>query len=177
MNSRDRIELWSRIVAIWFLGLAIMWGLSQGCQAAEIPRWSGIVVHHSASHDVSVLVIDRWHREKGWDGIGYHFLIRRNGIIEVGRPLTKHGAHARTGKPYSRNRTHIGICLVGYDNFTPDQITSLKKLTKTLTALFPTIRTVERHHEQCPGPGLKLEKIWEQIKREVENGKATYAAR
>lgn len=117
------------------------------------------VIHHTASHDVSVKVIDRWHKERGWDCIGYHFVIRKDGSIESGRPLSKNGAHARTGKPYSRNH-YVGIALTGYDNFTLKQTQSLIKLILKLGT-----KQIERHHESCPGKGLDIEKIRELIRR------------
>ena len=45
------------------------------------------VIHHTASFDVPVSTIDEWHKERGWDGCGYHFLIRADGTIEKGRSL------------------------------------------------------------------------------------------
>jgi len=116
------------------------------------PIWSGIVVHHSdspawthASH------IDRWHRERGWQCIGYNFVICTDGTIEYGRDLDRPGAHAR-----GRNATHIGICLIGYDDFTDEQLASLRRLIISLAADHP-IRIIERHHEQCPGAGVDVE--------------------
>ena len=106
------------------------------------------VIHHTASHDVSAKEIDRWHKERGWDGIGYHFLIRKNGDIEKGRPLYKQGAHAK-----GRNNW-IGIALTGYDKFTKEQIASLKALIKKLK-----IKYIEPHHEKCPGSGINLKEI------------------
>ncbi len=68
-----------------------------------------IVVHHTeSSPNTSVADVDRWHKSKGWDGIGYHFLIGSDGTINVGRPLAKQGAHA-----YQHNETTIGIALAG----------------------------------------------------------------
>jgi len=68
-----------------------------------------IVLHHSASADVSAAEIHGWHRAKGWAGIGYHFVIRKNGSIERGRPQEMIGAHAGAGV----NVHSIGICLCG----------------------------------------------------------------
>jgi len=113
------------------------------------------VIHHTASHDASVAEIDRWHKERGWDCIGYHFVIRKDGTIEEGRTLEKNGAHAK-----GRNH-YVGIALTGYDTFTVDQINSLKTLLKRLG-----ITHIEGHHENCPGPGIDLE----QIQKEVQNG-------
>jgi N-acetyl-anhydromuramyl-L-alanine amidase AmpD len=106
------------------------------------------VIHHTASPDVSAKVIDGWHKERGWDGIGYHFVIRKDGTIEEGRSLAKHGAHAK-----GRNH-YVGITLTGYDDFTKAQITSLKKLLKDIG-----VKHIERHHENCPGTGLDIEQI------------------
>jgi len=55
---------------------------------------SCIIVHHSASDDVSAEEIYQWHLDQGWSGIGYHFVIRKYGTIERGRQLNKIGAHA-----------------------------------------------------------------------------------
>jgi N-acetylmuramoyl-L-alanine amidase len=70
-----------------------------------------IVVHCSYTPpqmDIGAKDIDRWHRERGWMGIGYHGVITRKGKVEMGRPLDKTGAHVR-----SINRTSRGICLIG----------------------------------------------------------------
>lgn len=116
------------------------------------------VIHHSASHDVSVKEIDRWHRERGFDEIGYNFLIRENGDVEKGRAITKQGAHALTGKPYSRNH-YVGICLTGYDKFTAQQVAALVRLLQELK-----IKHIETHHEKCPSSGLDMDYIRRMIK-------------
>lgn len=112
------------------------------------------VIHHTASHDVTVKEIDRWHKEKGWDGIGYHFVIRADGEVCEGRKLKKIGAHAK-----GRNH-YVGIALTGYDIFTPAQIKSLITLLIELD-----ITHIESHHKQCPGPGLDMNMIRKEIRR------------
>lgn len=70
-----------------------------------------IIVHCSATpegHDVSVADIDRWHRERGFDGIGYHYVVYIDGSVHEGRPLNKVGAHCK-----GHNAHSIGICYVG----------------------------------------------------------------
>ena len=62
----------------------------------------------TATMDIGAKDIDRWHREKGWLGCGYHKVIRRDGTVEDGRPMNKAGAHVR-----GINRQSIGICLAG----------------------------------------------------------------
>ena len=110
----------------------------------------GIVIHHSASHDVSANTIDGWHKEKGWAGVGYHFVIRFDGTIEPARVWDKAGAHA-----YGRNSTHLGICLTGHfgrHEPTDEQVESLTQLVKGIMTRFGIEKDmVEQHHEECPG--------------------------
>lgn len=107
--------------------------------------WKWIVIHHSASPSGSAAVFDKEHKAKGWDELGYHFVIGNgtdsgNGQIEVGSrwPKQKWGAHAKT--PDNRfNDTGIGICLVG--NFdierpTSAQLASVAKLVAYLQSTY-----------------------------------------
>ena len=54
-----------------------------------------IIVHHigNTNADVSAETVHQWHLANGWAGIGYHFLIRKDGFIEQGRPMDTVGAH------------------------------------------------------------------------------------
>lgn len=72
-----------------------------------------IIIHHSAYKDAPIEVIDKMHRNRGFDMIGYHYYIRKNGKVKVGREETQTGAHCRAG---GMNHKSIGICLAG--NFT-----------------------------------------------------------
>ena len=69
-----------------------------------------IVLHHTGGADIdaSAEQIDGWHKNNGWSGIGYHFVIRKDGTIERGRPEWAVGAHA-----YGENWHTIGIHLSG----------------------------------------------------------------
>jgi len=67
--------------------------------------------------------IKRWHIERGFGGVGYHFIVRRTGVIELGRPLELQGAHT-----LGHNTNSIGICYVGSRRPTPRQITSILNL-------------------------------------------------
>ena len=70
-----------------------------------------IIVHCSATpegRNVAVADIDRWHRERGFDGIGYHYVVYIDGSVHEGRPLNKVGAHCK-----GHNANSIGICYVG----------------------------------------------------------------
>ncbi|MEN6463427.1 MAG: N-acetylmuramoyl-L-alanine amidase [Syntrophomonas sp.] len=130
-------------------------------------RTSLIVLHHSASLDVGAAEIHRWHLERGWAGIGYHFVIRADGSIERGRLLETIGAHTGPGV----NGYSIGICLVG--NFmtaapTDSQIRALLELIGWLKNYYivhsGSALDVKLHREvaatECPGILFP----WEQIK-------------
>jgi hypothetical protein len=135
--------------------------------------WKWIVVHHSATPSGSAAEFDRMHKAKGWDELGYHFVIGNgtgsgNGEVEVGPrwPKQKWGAHAKT--PDNRyNDYGIGICLVG--NFdierpTPQQMQSLAKLTAYLMRTYHiSPNNVLRHKDtkptDCPGTNLSIAQI------------------
>jgi N-acetylmuramoyl-L-alanine amidase len=92
--------------------------------------------------DIGRNEIDAWHRHRGFLGIGYHWVIRRNGELEVGRDEEVAGAHAR-----GFNHNSVSIALVGgvtegdvsvaEDNFTDEQWISLEQLVKGLMHKYP----------------------------------------
>lgn len=70
-----------------------------------------IIVHCSATREgkeFTVADIDRWHREKGWKGCGYHYVITLDGRVQQGRPEQIAGAHCS-----GRNAESLGICYIG----------------------------------------------------------------
>ena len=99
------------------------------------PKTEVIVIHHAGfpdgDKDSSAEAIHKFHQEtNGWAGIGYHYVIRKDGTIEQGRRPQMVGAHA-----YHHNMNSIGICVAG--NFEvakikPEQMESLKLLTAWL---------------------------------------------
>lgn len=92
------------------------------------------IVHCSDSTFGDAAEIDRWHKARGWRGIGYHFVILPNGTLEMGRPLNEIGAHVR-----GHNQNSIGTCLIGKTEFTPAQFTALKTLHLALQGVFPRL--------------------------------------
>jgi N-acetylmuramoyl-L-alanine amidase len=68
-----------------------------------------IIIHHSAS-PVSTTVedIDRWHKARGWSGIGYHYVCLEDGTIAKGRNINRSGAHTK-----GFNKDSIGLCVTG----------------------------------------------------------------
>lgn len=114
-----------------------------------------IFVHCSAtkpSMDVGVREISQWHRELGWLAVGYHFIIRRDGTIEEGRPVDVVGSHVKDW-----NSKSVGVCLVGgiddkgkfEANFTPAQMQSLKEKLADLKDMYPDAE-IKAHHDIAP---------------------------
>ncbi len=143
---------------ILFLILLILIICVAVAQGSGKVYWEGIVVHHSGSTYDTYKTIDAYHRSKNWRMCGYHYVIEKDGTVIEGRPLDMAGAHAKTGRPYDRNRSHIGICLCGEDVFTQEQIEKLSSLCWKLSQRF-SIKIIERHHEECPGPGVDVKRL------------------
>jgi N-acetyl-anhydromuramyl-L-alanine amidase AmpD len=106
-------------------------------------RTDYIVVHCSATppdRDIGHYEIDEWHRARGWREIGYHAVIRRDGLIEFGRHFDDIGAHVA-----GENYRSVGVCLVGgvddngdaENNFTDEQFKSLIALLAVLSRTYP----------------------------------------
>lgn len=102
-----------------------------------------IVIHCSAvrpGQQSSAADINGWHKDKGWKGIGYHYVVRRDGSIELGRPLEQVGSHV-----VGHNKHSIGICYEGgkdatgrnVDTRTPVQKVALRRLVEDMHARFP----------------------------------------
>ena len=122
-----------------------------------------IVIHCSAvkpDQTSSVAQIDRYHREeKHWKfGIGYHYVIRRNGEIEPGRPEWMIGAHC-----VNHNAHSIGVCYEGgldirgqpADTRTAEQKAAMRKLLEQLHQRYPRALIVGHRDlnpaKKCPG--------------------------
>ncbi len=94
--------------------------------------------------------------ENGWDDIGYHYIVKRNGVIDRGRPHDAVGAHCR-----GQNQTSIGLCLIGgmapdgapVFNFTRNQLHALDIKLMELRKDYPSA-TIHGHNEfsnkDCP---------------------------
>lgn len=129
--------------------------------------WRYIVIHHSATEHGNAALFDKAHRARGWDQLGYHFVIDNgrggpDGRIEVGSrwPIQKWGAHCKT--PDNRyNDYGIGVCLVGdFTDRLPSraQLASLLRLTDYLMRAYgiPPERVIGHRNApntstQCPG--------------------------
>lgn len=147
-------------------------------------KWKNIIIHHSASNWGTARVIDHWHKQRGWNGIGYHFVILNGylastdynskrqfhsliGSIETGRPLNLNpwvevseiGAHA-----LGFNKDSIGICLIHKDGLHHSHVhMSLIKLVDELRRAFNIkIENIKGHYEvnsnkpDCPSIDMNL---------------------
>ena len=120
-----------------------------------------IVVHCSAvrpDQTSSAAQINTWHRQRGFHlGIGYHYVIRRDGEIEEGRPEYMVGAHC-----VNHNSHSIGVCYEGgldirgqpADTRTEEQRKTMRWLLEELHGRYPRALIVGHHdlnpHKDCP---------------------------
>ena len=128
-------------------------------QAAE-RNWSVIIIHHSATETGNMALFDREHKDRGWDGVGYDFVIGNgsdsgDGQVEVTYrwrdQLT--GAHCKTPNNWT-NENGIGICLVGnFDDKRPTkrQMDTLVKLTDFLQKRYSIPQSRIYGHGSTPG--------------------------
>ena len=141
-----------------------------------------IVIHHTGSVkdiDASAECIHELHLNNGWAGIGYHFVIRKNGTIERGRPEWAIGSHAQ-----GHNYDSLGIHLCGDFNAakpTSEQIETTAMLIANLTEKYniPCDRDHIIGHDECYTgvgntdgagcPGRNLQKMLDTI-----SGKANW---
>ena len=118
-----------------------------------------IIIHCSATKEgkpVTAADIDRWHRQRGFRCIGYHYVISLDGSVHAGRPISEEGAHCQRHNAHSS-----GICYVGgldslgqpKDTRTPEQKGALKALVGQLKNDYPNA-TIHGHnefaHKACP---------------------------
>lgn len=115
-----------------------------------------IILHCSASAWGDASAIDKWHKERGWEGIGYHYVIvggrvaasrydpNADGWVQKGRPIETQGAHC-----LGHNEDSIGVCLIGERHFTPEQL--LTALPVVLASLLKeyglTVDDIYGHYE------------------------------
>lgn len=113
-----------------------------------------IIIHHSATSSGDVQSFHRYHIDNnGWYGVGYHYVILKDGTVQQGRPLDVQGAHAG-----GNNADSIGICLVG--NFETEQPTAaqyqaLADLISFVESLLGRSLSIQLHSDvnntACPG--------------------------
>lgn len=114
-----------------------------------------IIIHCTATpegKDFTLSTIRKWHWQRGFADIGYHYIIHRNGHVEEGRSVDIVGAHCK-----GHNAQSIGIAYIGgigadgkpKDTRTLAQRASLIKLLQTLRKMYPTAR-IAGHRDYSP---------------------------
>lgn len=112
-----------------------------------------VVVHWAGTYlnqDLGAEDIHQWHKQKGWSGIGYHYIMRRDGRLQRGRPIGKGGAHALDN---GHNKYSIGISFIaGYncptgtknahkfisaDSITPEQMKTFEMFMSAFYKVWP----------------------------------------
>lgn len=134
-----------------------------------------IVVHCSATRagqDIGRKEINQMHVQRGYQCIGYNYIVRLDGTVEVGRSLTIDGAHCNSKgfSGVSYNKHSIGICYVGgldahskaADTRTPAQKEALRKLIADIVEVEP-IKEILGHRDTSPdldGDGIVEPHEW-----------------
>jgi len=100
--------------------------------------------------DIDAADVDRWHKKRGWRGIGYHFFIKRDGTLEAGRKVGTMGAHTR-GQNHN-----IGVCYSGTYKPTKAQLVTLVNLSEDIRAKYGISPMAWEPHNKyanktCPG--------------------------
>ena len=162
-------------------------------------RWQAIVIHHSATDYGCAAHEHKSHIYRGWDGLGYHFVInngvyrkgygRPDGMVEVGYRWTNQqtGSHCRERHDSSNywNKHSIGICLIGnFNNTKPTekQWRSLVRLVSFLQERYniPTNR-IKGHRDikptDCPGRRFSFRQLYARLRRYKDTSGSAVASR
>lgn len=115
-----------------------------------------IILHHSGTKVDTPQKIHKAHKRRGFSGIGYHYVVDKEGNVFVGRPIDKIGAHCKHNNKYS-----VGICLIGdfrYEQPTEEQMTSLRLLIFDVLKRYTSIKRILNHRDLMPTicPGVDL---------------------
>ena len=135
-----------------------------------------IVIHHADASTCNAHMIHQWHIARGWSGMGYHFLVRKEGgIVETGRPINTIGAHC-TGQ----NNDSVGICFEGdfdRETMTNEQLTTGRELIAYLRGIYGQNIRIVRHKDlmatDCPGKNFPFEELTKakKVKKKKYRGK------
>ena len=120
-----------------------------------------LVVHCSDTpntEDLGAIDIHKMHLSFGWNGIGYHKVICKDGKVENGRPEYWVGAHV-----YGFNNVSLGVCIIGKNNFNQHQLASLENILKSWKQKYPKAKI--QGHRDFPNtsktcPNFDVKKWW-----------------
>ena len=103
-----------------------------------------IIIHCSdtpTGRAVSASDIHSWHLQRGWNGIGYHWIIGIDGKLEQGRPEYWQGSHCK-----GHNFNTLGVCLIGRGEYTELQELTLATLVHSIRQRHD-IKSIKGHNE------------------------------
>ncbi|MTK12531.1 MAG: N-acetylmuramoyl-L-alanine amidase [Clostridiaceae bacterium] len=119
-----------------------------------------IVLHHADAVSCSIEDIHRWHLENGWSGCGYHYFVRKDGTVYIGRDEKAVGAHC-----LNYNAVSIGICAEGnfnVEDIREAQYNALQQLIHSICNKYG-INKICTHKElnitDCPGSNFHINRI------------------
>jgi len=136
-----------------------------------------IVIHSTQTKpnaNINIRTVDEWHRKRGMLKVGYHFLIRREGLIEVGRGPNDIGAHTK-----DHDSDSVSVCMAGGLNtrgitapdYTEGQLESLFVLVMTLKHMYPDAEVVgHRDLSKTECPSFDVKEWWTTTKNKGEHG-------
>ena len=132
----------------------------------SVRKINKIIIHCTATpegRDIDAETIDKWHINRGWSGIGYHYVVKLDGTIEEGRNVNKTGAHTRGYNKGSIGLTYVGGCdenMKEKDTRTEEQSIALVNLLNALMDMYPNA-TLHGHNEfaskACPSFDVQKE--------------------
>lgn len=133
-----------------------------------VSHWAGTYNNQNLGADE----IHQWHLDRGWSGIGYHYVIRRDGRLQRGRPIDRQGAHSGA---YGHNKYSIGITfMAGYncpsgtsnpsryissDSITTQQMNTFKMWCRGFYDVWPGGQALGHYHTTDKGkvdPGFDV---------------------
>lgn len=148
-----------------------------GTKFKKLKNVDYLVVHHTASqYDPPIEEIHRWHKERGWVGTGYHFLIKFDGSIEGGRPEDAVGAHVE-----GHNNNSLGIALNGdftVGTPTQEQMAALAALLRELLGKYSQAKVVAHRDlaaTQCPGKNFPWEELQKMLQQTQVDAPSAWA--
>ena len=136
-----------------------------------------IVIHYTLTKpnaNINIRTVDEWHRKRGMLKVGYHFFIRREGLIEVGRGVNDIGSHTK-----ENDLDSVSVCLAGGLNtrgitapdYTEGQMESLFVLAMTLKHMYPDAEVVgHRDLSATECPSFNVKEWWTTTKNKGEHG-------
>ena len=158
-------------------------------QVQTLREWKYIIIHHSAAAVGEPVGIDRDHQSRGWEGIGYHFVIGNDRPMPIGSVqwtfrwnLQRHGAHVKVG---TINQEGIGICLIGNYDEEPEPRLQLQRAAELCALLIEeipslSVENILGHGEvtgtntNCPGANISMDQFRSLVNQQLRRNQRHY---